>query len=254
MPTWDASQYLRYERERTQPCIDLLSRIEIDPVGYAVDLGCGPGNSTIHIARKYPRAVVTGVDNSQPMLDRARIDHPHLSFALANAASWQADRPCDLIFSNAAFQWLDRHDELLPRLIAQLRPGGALAVQMPRNFQSPTHQILRELARSPEWSALLEPREPYWVHPPGFYYDVLAPIVSRVDIWETEYQHVLADHDAIVDWYKGTGLRPYLQSLDPQQAERFIAQYHERLVQAYPRQKDAKVIFPFLRIFLIAIR
>jgi trans-aconitate 2-methyltransferase len=127
-------------------------------------------------------------------------------------------------------------------------------VQMPRNFQSPTHQILRQLARDSQWSGKLESREPYWVQEPAVYYDVLQPISSALEIWETEYIHAMPDHEAIVEWYKGTGLRPYQEALDAAEQDQFLTQYLAQLKDAYPKQKDGQVLFPFLRIFFIARR
>jgi len=254
MPSWDPAQYLRFSKQRTQPCIDLLNRIEIDRVDNAVDLGCGPGNSTEQLAKRFPNAAITGLDNSADMIQRARKDYPKFQFDQADAATWKSERPCDVILSNAVFQWVERHEILLPHLMKQLRPGGVLAVQMPRNFQSPTHQILRQLASDPHWSSKLEPREPYWVQEPAFYYDVLQPVSSSLEIWETEYIHVMPDHEAIVEWYKGTGLRPYLEALNASEQETFLQQYLVRLKESYPRQKDGQVLFPFLRIFFVARR
>ncbi|MFT3788449.1 MAG: trans-aconitate 2-methyltransferase [Tepidisphaeraceae bacterium] len=252
MPKWDPQQYLRFERERTQPCIDLVNRIEVDDVSYAVDLGCGPGNSTEVLARRFPAAKVLGLDNSPAMIERAKRDRPSISFDVADASTWTSDRPCDVILSNAVFQWIDRHAALLPRLLNQLRPGGVLAVQMPRNFQSPTHQILRRVATSPRFASTLTAREPYWVKSPADYYDLLAPIAASVEIWETEYIHAMPDHDAIIEWYRGTGMRPYLEALDADEQLAFVDAIKQQLVEAYPKQTDGRVLFPFLRIFFVA--
>ena len=254
MPTWDPKQYLAFDRERTRPCLDLLARVEVDPVDDAVDLGCGPGNSTMALARRFPGARILGLDNSPAMIERARRVCPVLAFEVANAVDWTPTRLCDVILSNAVFQWVGDHDTLFPRLVAQLRSGGALAVQMPRNFEAPTHRILRELAHTEPWASKLSAREPYWVKPPGFYYDVLTPVTSSLDLWETEYQHVLPDHHAIIEWYKGTGLRPYLEALSAAEQPAFLEALETRLVEAYPRQADGRVLFPFLRLFFVAVR
>jgi len=219
-----------------------------------VDMGCGPGNSTEKLAGRFPEAEVWGVDNSPEMIERARRDYTKLRFELGDARDWKSHRPCDVILSNAAFQWAPEHETLLPRLVGQLRTGGALAVQMPRNFQSPTHQILRRLAREAKWAAKMQEREPYWVKEPGFYYDVLRDVCTSVELWETEYIHVMPDHEGIVEWYKGTGLRPYLEALDASEQEAFLGEYLEQLREAYPRQSDGRVLFPFLRLFFVAVR
>jgi trans-aconitate 2-methyltransferase len=254
MSNWDPKQYLRFERERTQPCIDLVNRIDLPKVEYAADLGCGPGNSTQVLARHFPDAEIVGIDSSKQMIERARIDRPEFVFEVADAAKWEADQPCDVILSNACFQWLGEHEKLFPRLMNQLTEGGQLAVQMPRNFEAPVHKILRSLATSPPFNAKIDQREPYWVKEAGFYYDILRPVSSQLELWETEYVHVLDDHDAIIEWYKGTGMRPYLEPLDAGEQMQFIDRCREELVKAYPKQSDGRVLFPFLRIFFVATK
>ena len=254
MPNWDPKQYLRFEKERTQPCIDLVNRIPEVEARMVVDLGCGPGNSTKVLARRFEHARVIGIDSSAEMIERAKRDAEGFEFQQGDAATWVGDGPCDVILANAVFQWVEKHEVVMPHLVGQLRKGGVLAVQMPRNFQSPTHQMLRELARSARWRDKLEAREPYWVQEPSFYYDVLSAICERVELWETEYIHVLPDVDAIVEWYKGTGLRPYLEALGAEEQKEFLAAYRARLQTAYLKQKDGRVLFPFLRIFFIAVR
>lgn len=254
MPSWDPKQYLRFARERTQPCIDLANRIERAEVRYAADLGCGPGNSTKVLAERFPDAQIVGVDSSKQMVDRASADLPEFTFEVADVTKWEADEPCDVILSNACFQWVEDHGTLLPRLMTQLSEGGQLAVQMPRNFQSPVHKILRSLATSTPFNAKLSQREPYWVKEPGFYYDVLRPVSSQLELWETEYIHVLDDHEAIIEWYKGTGMRPYLEPLSEDEQKMFIERCREELLRAYPKQADGRVLFPFLRIFFVATK
>lgn len=254
MPNWDPNQYLRFERERTQPCIDLVNRINVEQANFAVDLGCGPGNSTRVLATRFSHCAILGVDSSKQMIQRARADMPAFKFEVGDAAAWQGEREYDILLSNACFQWIEDHEPLFRRLMSQLRVGGQLAVQMPRNFQSPTHKILREVATSPPFSSKLDQREPYWVKEPSFYYDVLESIASRVEIWETEYVHVLDDHDAIIEWYKGTGMRPYLEPLKEGDQKLFIDRVREGLLGAYTKQKDGKVLFPFLRIFIVATK
>lgn len=254
MPNWDPNQYLRFERERTQPCIDLVNRINVEQANFAVDLGCGPGNSTRVLAQRFSHCSILGVDSSKQMIQRARADMPAFKFEVGDAAAWQGDRAYDVLLSNACFQWIEDHKPLFERLMGQLRVGGQLAVQMPRNFQSPTHQILRSVVTSPPFSSKLQQTEPYWVKEPAFYYDVLESMASRIEIWETEYVHVLDDHDAIIEWYKGTGMRPYLEPLSAGDQKLFIERVREGLGTAYSKQKDGKVLFPFLRIFIVATK
>ena len=252
MPQWDPNQYLQFISQRTQPCIDLVARINLDEVNDVVDLGCGPGNSTEVLAKKFPRATIVGFDNSPDMIAQAKKDYPQFTFAPGDAATWTANRKCDVILANAVFQWVAHHESLLPRLVQQLRHRGVLAVQMPRNFESPTHTVLREIASRPQWDQKVRTRDLHWAQPPDFYFDLLSPITSKLEIWETEYIHIMPDHDAIVQWYKGTGLRPYLEPLSSDDQEKFIAEYKDEIAKQYPPQKTGQVLFPFRRIFFLA--
>jgi trans-aconitate 2-methyltransferase len=250
MPTWDATRYLRFENERTRPCIDLVTQIKHDDVHIAADLGCGPGNSTAVLAQRFPTATVTGYDNSQNMLDRAGVDHPDLRFAHADIATWRAETPCDVILANASLHWLPDHAALFVRLMSMLEFGGVLAVQMPDNFHEPSHTLMDTAADA--FPVIRKPHKPA-VHEPAFYYDVLAPLTSNVGLWRTQYTHVMPDHAAIVNWTRGTGLRPYLDQLAPDQHDAFLNEYHRLIAHAYPAQRDGRVLFPFRRLFILAV-
>jgi trans-aconitate 2-methyltransferase len=253
--TWDVGQYLKFGDERTQPARDLIARVPLLAPRRIVDLGCGPGNSTAMVAQRWPDAEVTGVDSSSAMLEQARRDYPDGRWIEADIAAFAPSGHYDLIFSNAALQWVPEHARVLPALFAALPPGGVLAVQMPRNFSAPTHALLRETAADARWSARMPDavrRLP--VAEPGDYYDLLAPSSARLDIFEIEYVHVMAGPEAIVEWMKGTGLRPYLQRLPEAEQGTFLTAYLERLAAAYPRRSDGKVLLPFRRIFLVASR
>lgn len=256
MPSWDSDQYLKFARERTQPAIDLAMRVEIAAPHGVIDLGCGPGNSTTVVARRWPNAEISGLDNSGAMLTTARSQFPHGHWIESDISAWQAAAPVDVIFSNAALQWLPDHRREFPRLLAQLAPGGALAVQMPANLDAPAHRLMREVAASTPWRAHFPtaPRE-WHVHPPEFYYDVLTPHVSRLDLWTTDYMHVLEGIDGIIEWYRGTGLRPWLDALtDETTRERFLGAYRARLVAYFSERADGHVLFPFRRLFFVAYR
>jgi trans-aconitate 2-methyltransferase len=249
MPTWNADQYLKFEEERTQPCRDLAARLPADGIRSVADLGCGPGNSTRILADKWPDAAITGVDNSASMIDVARREQPQYRWVVRDITEWASEEreQFDVVFSNAALQWVPDHAALYPRVFARVRSGGSLAVQIPSDINSPPHRLMRETA-----PAGLNVRE-WHAHPPGFYYDLLAPLAARVDMWETEYLHVLPNAEAIVEWYKGTGLRPFLESLttDSDRA-RFLAEYLERIREVYPVRPDGRVLFPFRRLFVVA--
>jgi len=256
MPIWNADTYLKFECERTQPSIDLAARVELKAPRTIVDLGCGPGNSTAVVGRRWPGATITGVDTSPDMLAAARKTYPQWNWLEGDIGTWKAApaEPVDLLFSNAAFQWVPDHARLLPRLFAQVAAGGALAFQVPANYHHGAHSIIREVAASAEWRGCFPNGAREWqAQTAPFYYDVLAPLCARLDLWETSYLHVLDEPEAITEWYRGTGLRPWLDLL-PGKAEhdRFLANVTARFAEAYPRRADGRVLFPFLRLFAIA--
>ena len=251
MPTWNAPQYLKFAEERTQPCRDLVARVPLVQPGSIIDLGCGPGNSTQVLAERWPTARIAGLDNSAAMIAQARGVHPDRGWIQTGIAEWAegGDR-YDLVFSNAALHWLPDHRSLFPRLMDRVAPGGALAVQMPGNGDSPAHVLMRNVAA--QWAGTEEVRE-WFTHDLGFYYDVLTPHAARVDLWATEYLHVMDGAEGIVEWYKGTGLRPFLDALPaPRDRDRFLAVYLEAIREAYPSHDDGRVLFPFRRIFMVA--
>lgn len=251
---WDPLRYLRFETERTLPSRDLAARVEIDAPRQIVDLGCGPGNSTAVLRARWPAADCTGVDLSAEMLEVARRSDPGVRWVQQDLRTWVADGPVDLIFSNAALQWVRDHGTVLPRLLRMLSPGGALAVQMPANTDEPYQRAVRELRQRPPWNGF--PDGPaFQVGSSEFYYDLLAPEASRIDLWDTSYVHVLSGAEEIAEWTRGTGLSPWLAEL-PGEAERnrFLEEYRAKLEIAYPRRPDGRVLFPFHRRFLVAYR
>jgi trans-aconitate 2-methyltransferase len=258
MPTWDSEQYLRFEAERTLPCRDLAGRVEIASASGIIDLGCGPGNSTRIAAQRWPDAQITGLDSSADMIAAARKAIPKNQWIVGDIRQWAGDNdtPFDLVFSNAAMQWVDDHAAALPSLMRQVSGGGALAFQMPGNFDAPAHVAMREIAASAAWRAAFSAGVREWhVHDLDFYYDVLAPHARRVDLWETEYIHVMSGPEVIVEWYKGTGLRPFLDALaSDDQRRSFTAEYLEKIRAAYPSRKDGRTLFPFRRLFAVAYK
>jgi trans-aconitate 2-methyltransferase len=254
MPTWDPQLYLRFASERTQPAADLLNRIRLEHPARMIDVGCGPGNSTAMLRQRWPEATIIGLDNSPEMLAAAKQTYPAEQWLLADAGSWQADRPFDLVFSNAALQWLPNHETLFPQLLAQVAPAGALAVQIPAHYASPLHMVVHEVAQSPTWQHLMDrPRQALTHRQPAFYYQVLRPHAAQIDIWETEYYHVVESAEQIVAWFRGTGLRPFLEALESDSHRlEFEQQVLEGYVQAYPSQPDGRILFPFRRLFVIA--
>jgi trans-aconitate 2-methyltransferase len=261
MPTWNAAQYLRFADERTRPCRDLAAALALEAPRRIIDLGCGPGNSTAVLAARWPDAETSGLDSSEAMILAARRDAPQRTWAVGDIGTWKApeEAPFDLVFSNAALHWVPDHDALYPRLLAQVSPGGALATQVPNNMGAAAHEAMREIAARPAWRAHFPvPVREWRVHPASFYYDLLAPLAARIDIWETEYLHVLPGPEAIVEWYKGSGLRPFLDALpDEGDRQRFLDDYLQAVTAAYPARQaplGGHVLLPFRRLFVIAYR
>jgi trans-aconitate 2-methyltransferase len=260
MPTWDASQYLRFDAERTRPCRDLVDRINLNHPQSIIDLGCGPGNSTAILSTRWPAAQFIGLDRSAEMIAAASASPigSKVRWRVEDVSAWaKRDEIFDLVFSNAAFQWLPDHAWLFPRLMAHVAPGGALAMQVPMNIDAPAHALMRDLAKSPKWVRKFPQNgvREWHVHPLSFYYDLLAPLASAMDIWTTEYIHILPGPEEIVEWYKGTGLRPYLDALPAGSDQAaFLDDYLQLIRQAFCRYADGRVLFPFQRLFLIAYR
>ncbi|QRG07127.1 trans-aconitate 2-methyltransferase [Xanthobacter dioxanivorans] len=253
---WNASQYLKFEDERTRPSRDLLAQVPRTDAAFVVDLGCGPGNSTELLAARFPAAEVLGLDTSPDMLAAARTRLPQARFELADASTFTLPKPADLIFANAVLQWVPEHAALLPRLLSLLAPGGVLAVQMPDNLDEPSHVAMRETAMAGPWAEKLEraTRARTMLPAPGAYYDMLAPHAGRVDIWHTIYNHPLDGVAAIVEWVKGTGLRPFVDPLEGDERVQFLEEYAARLVDPYPPRVDGKVLLAFPRLFMVAVR
>jgi trans-aconitate 2-methyltransferase len=256
MTAWSPSQYLKFEDERTRPARDLLAAVPLNEARAVVDIGCGPGNSTELLAARYPSAAVTGFDSSPEMVKAARQRLPKATFVEADVATWMPSAPVDLLFANAVFQWVPDHVAVLTRLMEALNPGGVLALQMPDNFGEPSHYLMREVARSGPWAAKLADAEGEReeIQSANVYYDELKPGAARIDVWRTVYQHPLADPAAIVAWFKSTGLRPYLNRLDAREQADYLAAYQARIREAYPPRIDGRVLLPFPRVFIVAVR
>lgn len=252
--TWNPEQYAKFAGLRVQPGLDLINRLPVEArIGAAVDLGCGTGELTALLADRYPDATVTGLDSSTAMLDKARSHFPGQIWVEGDIARWRADRPLDLIFSNAALHWLPDHDRLLPRLVDSLAKSGLLAVQMPRNYATPSHALIRAVADLPRFAGRITLQsEP--VARPDVYDTLLAPLVDEIEIWETEYWHRLSGDEPVFEWVKSTALRPVLEALDGADREAYLADYRRRLQEAYPKRPDGITLFPFRRLFILARR
>ena len=253
MTLWSDAQYLKFGDERTRAARELLIRVPLARAARVVDLGCGPGNSTALLRERWPDARLSGVDNSPEMLERAGRDFPAIEWILGDAGSYTPPGPVDLLFANAVFHWLPDHATLFPSLIEKVRPGGVLAVQMPLSSQEPSHRLMREV-RARVMPGRPEVKGATPVASAAFYYDLLAPRAATVDIWRTTYEHVMPDAAAIVEWVKGTGLRPYLDDLTDSERPAYLAEYRAGIDLAYPPQVDGKRLFSFPRLFIVAVR
>ncbi|QFZ83821.1 trans-aconitate 2-methyltransferase [Variovorax paradoxus] len=256
MLDWNPALYRRYEDERTRPAQELLARVPLAEAAHVVDLGCGPGNSTELLAHRFPKAKVTGTDNSEAMLVSARERLPAARFELNDIATWaprETEAP-DLIYANASLQWVPDHETLIPRLFDALAPGGVLAVQMPDNRQEPTHRLMRAVAAEAPWAEPIGDADKLrtLLLPLGGYYDLLAARAAHVDVWHTIYQHPMADAAAIVEWVRSTGLKPFVDRLPPDLQASYLAEYERRVNEAYPVRTDGKRLLAFPRMFIVA--
>jgi len=256
MADWSAGQYLKFEDERTRPSRDLIAQIPHADPKKIVDIGCGPGNSTELLVRRWPNAAIAGIDTSAGMLRQARERLPQQTFIEANVAHWVPPENCDVLFANAVFQWVPGHLKQLQRLLGKLSPGGVLAVQIPDSLDQPAHVLIREVAQHEPWRKQLADKARVRDALPttAEYYDALSPLCSRLEIWHTIYNHVLDDASAVVEWVKGTGLRPFLDLLEPAEVKQFLGEYTARVAAAYLPQADGKVLFRFPRIFIVAVK
>jgi trans-aconitate 2-methyltransferase len=255
--TWDPEQYLRFADYRERPYDELVARVRSDSPSLVVDLGCGPGTATARLSDRWPDALVVGVDSSPEMIERAATlsRGDRLEFHIGDVHRWEPSAPVDVIVCNAVLQWVPGHAELLPRFVEWLRPGGALAFQVPANFDTPVHTELRRLATSGRWSipteGLLRERP---VLTPLEYLARLQAAGTDADVWETTYLQVLPGEDAVLEWARGTALRPVLSVLGEAAAAHFEEEYRQVLRAAYPTDSAGRSVLPFRRIFAVATK
>lgn len=252
MPNWNPIQYEKFLKDRTQPAIDLANRLEEFAPNSILDLGCGPGNSTKVLIDKFPTAKIIGADNSDEMLKKARELYPDIEFIYldANGDLNEVNEKFDIVFSNACIQWLPNHNELLPKLMTLLKPNGILAIQIPMQREHPAHIIINELVNTTKWNDKITPRQ-YNNLTTEEYFDVLSHISSNFEIWETTYCHRMPSYESIIEWYKGTGLRPYLEQLTENDSKEFINDVYSKLKHQYKVQNNGEILFRFPRLFFI---
>lgn len=251
MSEWNSVQYLKFESQRTQPALDLAVRVaeRCDPKTI-VDVGCGPGNSTVVLQRCFPNADIFGIDSSSSMIESAKREHPDLLFRLCDAS--RLEGRYDLLFSNACLQWIPNHEVLIPALMNRLNDGGVLAVQIPMNGEEPLFRLIEEIAAEPQWGIDVTVLQHNQVLAPHEYFDILSDCASHFDMWEVRYYHHLADHNALVEWVKGTRLRPYLTLLEEERGAEFENEIVQKAKELYPVRKHGGVVLGFRRLFFTA--
>jgi len=259
---WDPGQYLRYGGHRLRPAIELFQRIDLDAPSLCYDIGCGAGEIAIAMTERWPDARVVGMDASPEMLakGRARDGGDKVEWQEADILTWESDGPADVIFSNAALHWVAGHDKLFPRLMGFLKPGGVLAVQMPLSYGQTSHKLLRDIlakgngGKGYGTKELQEGVSRKWVDEGYEYFDWLTPHASHVDIWETHYLQELNGDDPVLEWVKGSALRPVLTALGEEGAAQYLAEYGAALREAYPKRPTGVTLFPFGRLFIVATK
>lgn len=256
MTDWDSSKYLKFGSERTQPAIDLVNRIHFERPKKIADIGCGPGNSSEVLAQRYKDADILGIDNSPAMIEAARAQHPNIRFMQCDASKDlnSLGKDFDIVFSNACIQWLPDHNTLLKNMMRLLKPGGVIAIQTPMNYQEPIHQIIKQISTSQKWSSEFENPRIFYNLTQSEYYDLLSDIASDFCMWQTTYFHKMKSHSDIMEWYRATGLRPYLNVLSETDKLDFEKDIYNELISAYPKQKNGEIIFRFPRFFFIATK
>ena len=255
MLDWNPEQYEKFIKDRTQPAIDLANRLEVKEAKRILDLGCGTGNSTKILKDRYPNARVIGADNSDEMLAKAKKTHPDIEFIHLDVGGdlSEVKEKFDIVFSNACIQWIPNHEILLPKLMSLLKHGGVLAVQIPIQNEHPVHIIINELVTTAKWKDKLSQRN-YNNLSTSEYYDVLSGISDDFEVWETIYCHRMPSYESIIEWYRGTGLRTYLEQLSATDAEDFVSNVYRELKNRYKIQSNGEIMFRFPRLFFIAKR
>ncbi len=251
MSDWNSEQYLKFKRERTQPAADLLSHVPLEAPVKILDIGCGPGNSTQVLAQRYPNAKIIGIDSSENMIAAARKNCPQLEFRLCDASSEleTLGNDFDLVFSNACIQWIENHDRIIPYWMSVLKSGGALAVQTPMNSDG---VLIEKVTGSDRWKTYIPDRQRFFNLTPEEYFDLLSEVSPDFSLWMTVYYHNMNSHEDILEWYRSTGLKPYLEALPEEKRELFLQDILEGIREAYPAQANGRVIFRFPRFFFIA--
>lgn len=251
---WNPDLYLKFGKERIQPSIDLVSRIELNDPSTIIDIGCGPGNSTQILYQRWPNSRILGIDNSEAMIKKAKQEYPSQKWKLVDAEKDIISGRYDIVFSNATIQWIPNHSDLFNRLKNNLTERGVLAIQLPLFFNMPLGRSIAQISKDKRWSNLTESvNDLFTIHNSSEYYDMLFEVFSSFEIWETNYIHIMDSHTAILEMIRSTGLRPYLDRLESDHDKKeFEVRVLEDIKDDYKAQRDGKVLFPFKRLFIIA--
>lgn len=254
---WDSRQYMRFGNERTRPSEELAAQIKLESPKTIIDLGCGPGNSTENLLKRFPNADILGVDSSEDMLEAAREKYKDTSLRFEKmniSADMDTGRKFDVVFSNACLQWIPDHKKLIPALFSMLNDGGVLAVQVPVSYDLAVYAVVRELSDTPKWSGFFDDVHKIKILAAEDYFDILSDLTGEFNIWETVYYHRMGSYEDIIEWYKGTGLRPYFAVLTDDQCKDFQQDIIAGLKGRLPMQKNGEVIYKFPRLFFTAKR
>lgn len=256
MSDWNSEQYLKFLKERTQPSVDLAAKINMENPKRIIDIGCGPGNSTAVLKKRYPDAYILGVDFSPNMIEKAKADYPDMDFMLFDATRdfEKLEDKYDIVFSNACIQWVPNHKKLLSDMMSILKPNGVLAVQVPMNFEEPIHKIIVEVITRKEWADKIGSGRQFYTLKESEYFDVLSDISSDFTMWKTIYMHRMPSHQSIIEWYKSTGMKEYLAVLSDDDKIEFEKAVFNEVEKYYPVQKNGEIIFRFPRLFFTAVK
>jgi trans-aconitate 2-methyltransferase len=253
---WNPDLYLKYGNERTQPSIDLIGKINISFQPKSIlDVGCGPGNSSQALLQRWPDAVLTGIDNSVNMIEKAKTTYPDNTWIVADASKYTSNTIYDIVFSNATIQWIPDHEKLFKRLFNLINNQGVLAIQVPRFNEMAVSKVIQKVAGRAKWK---EPTKGcgdlLTHHDYKYYYDLISKDYKSVEFWQTDYIHILESQYAIIEWIRSTAIRPYLDCLKDEEKPLFEKELLAEIKNDYPIQKSGKVFFPFKRLFMIGYK
>ncbi len=254
MHTWDIEQYLKFKKERTTPSVDLIARIDIDNPKKILDIGCGPGNSTYELKKRFPNAYILGIDSSLEMINDAKETYDSINFLQMDAKTELGDLICDfdIVFSNACIQWIDDHYSLIPNMFKLLKVGGVLAVQLPYNHKEPVKTKLNELVTSLKWKTQIKDERQLYQLEENEYFKILSNLTKEFSLFQIIYYHDMPNQEAIIEWFKGSGLKPYLDMLKKEDQEEFLDDYLKIISPSYPSIDSNHTILKFPRLFFTA--